>query len=208
MEKKFTLGVVLFEEFELLDVCGPLEIFGSLPKHFNIKLVAEHSGVVSSSQGPQLVINHTFCQEHAYDIILIPGVRGTRREVDNVTLLEWLKTKCLESQLVTSVCTGSALLAKTGMLDGKRATTNKAAFKWVTAQGEKVEWVPQARWVEDGKFFTSSGVSAGMDMSLALVSKLLGDEVANRVAIAMEYEWHRNPDWDPFAEIHGLVTEK
>ena len=208
MGNKFTLGVVLFEEFELLDVFGPLEIFGALPKHFNINLVAEHSGVVSSAQGPQSVIDHTFDQEYAYDILLIPGGRGTRREVDNLTLLEWLKTKGLKSQLVTSVCTGSALLAKTGILDGKRATTNKAAFKWVTTQGAKVEWVAQARWVEDGKFFTSSGVSAGMDMSLALVSNLLGDEVADRIAIRIEYEWHRDPNWDPFAKIHGLVTEE
>ena len=139
---------------------------------------------------------------------MIPGGRGTRKEVNNLKLLEWLKTTGLDSQLVTSVCTGSALLAKTGILDGKRATTNKAAFKWVTTQGLKVEWVPQARWVEDGKFFTSSGISAGMDMSLAIVSKLLGDEVANKVAIGIEYEWHRDANWDPFAKIHGLVPKE
>jgi transcriptional regulator GlxA family with amidase domain len=107
---------------------------------------------------------------------------------------------------VSSVCTGAALLARAGLLDGRRATSNKLSFKWVTEQGPAVEWIlRQARWVEDGKFATSSGVSAGIDMTLALIAKLAGAESAERIAIRMEYEWHRDPSWDPFAKIHGLV---
>jgi transcriptional regulator GlxA family with amidase domain len=86
-----------------------------------------------------------------------------------------------------------------------RATTNKRAFAWATSQGDKVNWEKEARWVEDGKFFTSSGVSAGMDMSLAVIGKLLGQETADQIAIWTEYEWHREAGWDPFAKIHGLV---
>ena len=99
----------------------------------------------------------------------------------------------------------SALLAKAGLLDGLQATTNKAAFDWVAGQGPNVKWVKKARWVRDGAYFTSSGVSAGMDMSLAAIAHLLGKETAEQVAIWAEYDWHQDPDWDPFAAIHGLV---
>jgi transcriptional regulator GlxA family with amidase domain len=89
-------------------------------------------------------------------------------------------------------------------LDGRRATTNKRAFVWVESQGPRVNWIKQARWVEDGKFATSSGVSAGIDMALALIARLVDAEAAERAATAMEYEWHRDSSWDPFAKIHGF----
>ena len=105
------------------------------------------------------------------DVMLVPGGIGTRREVNNTKLLEWLVRRAAEAEIVTSVCTGAALLARAGLLDGHRATTNKLSFKWVTEQGPAVEWIKQARWVEDGKFATSSGVSAGIDMTLALIAQ-------------------------------------
>ncbi|HUY37322.1 MAG TPA: hypothetical protein VMV13_00755, partial [Candidatus Binataceae bacterium] len=92
-----------------------------------------------------------------------------------------------------------------GLLDGRRATTNKFAFKWVAEQGPRVNWVKEARWVEDGKFATSSGVSAGIDMTLAIIAKRWDLATAERIATRMEYEWHRDAGWDPFAKIHGLV---
>jgi transcriptional regulator GlxA family with amidase domain len=97
------------------------------------------------------------------------------------------------------------LVAKTGLLDGHKATTNKLLFKFVTDQRQEVDWIPQARWVESGKFFTASGVSAGMDMSLALINKLYGLEAAEKAALHAEYDWHRDASWDPFAVKHGLV---
>ena len=106
---------------------------------------------------------------------------------------------------MTSVCTGSALLASAGLLENMKATTNKEAFAWTTSYGDKVNWQREARWVEDGKFFTSSGVSAGMDMSLALIARLLGQETAEKGANWAEYEWHKDANRDPFAKIHGLV---
>jgi transcriptional regulator GlxA family with amidase domain len=138
-------------------------------------------------------------------LILVPGGIGTRREIKNAPLLEWLRQRAAEAEIVTSVCTGAALLAHAGLLDGRRATTNKLAFKWVTEQGPAVDWVKQARWVEDGKFATSSGVAAGIDMTLALIARLSSAERAELIATRMEYEWHREPSWDPFAKIHGLV---
>ena len=96
------------------------------------------------------------------------------------------------------------MVAHAGLLDGRRATTNKLAFKWVTEQGPAVDWVKQARWVEDGKFATSSGVAAGIDMTLALIARLSSAERAELIATRMEYEWHRDAGWDPFAKIHQL----
>ena len=95
--------------------------------------------------------------------------------------------------------------ARAGLLDGRRATTNKAFFQWVADQGPRVTWVKVARWVDDGKFVTSSGVSAGIDMALHVISRTHGREVSENVARAMEYDWHTEADWDPFAKVWGLV---
>lgn len=205
MKTRLSIAAVLFQDFELLDVFGPLEMFGLLQENFELCLLAENGGTVASRQGPRSVVDQVFADDRQYDVLLVPGGHGTRRQVDNPVLLEWLRQQSAGAQFVTSVCTGSALLAKSGLLDGLRATTNKAAFEWVTSQGCKVQWQKQARWVEHGKYFTSSGVSAGIDMSLALIARILGQESADQVANWAEYEWHRDPDWDPFAEIHGLV---
>ena len=200
-----SIGVVLFNEFELLDVFGPLEMYGMAPENFEIHMVAERGGDVASKQGPRSVVEHEFGDGRQFDILLVPGGRGTRTEVENSNLLEWLRVQSLNAEYVTSVCTGSALLAKAGLLDGIRATTNKRAFAWATSQSDKVIWEKEARWVEDEKFFTSSGVSAGMDMSLAVIGKILGNETAEQIATWTEYEWHSDAGWDPFARIHGLV---
>lgn len=205
MKSTRSIGVVLFNEFELLDVFGPLEMYGMAPENFEIHMVAERGGDVASKQGPRSVVEHEFGDGRQFDILLVPGGRGTRTEVENSNLLEWLRVQSLNAEYVTSVCTGSALLAKAGLLDGIRATTNKRAFAWATSQSDKVIWEKEARWVEDEKFFTSSGVSAGMDMSLAVIGKILGNETAEQIATWTEYEWHSDAGWDPFARIHGLV---
>jgi transcriptional regulator GlxA family with amidase domain len=200
-----TVGVVLFPGFELLDVFGPLEAFGNLPGMFRVVLIAEQAGPVASAQGPRAVADHGFADCPHLDVFLVPGGIGTRDEAENPTLLRWLGRRAAEAEVVTSVCTGAALLARAGVLDGRRATTNKAFFQWVADQGPKVEWVRAARWVEDGKFATSSGVSAGIDMALAVIARLVGREVSENVARAMEYEWHTDATWDPFAKAWGLV---
>ena len=200
-----TVGVVLFPGFELLDVFGPLEAFGNLPGMFRVVLVAEEAGPVASAQGPRAVADHGFADCPKLDVMLVPGGIGTREEAENPTLLGWLGRRAGEAEVVTSVCTGAALLARAVVLDGRRATTNKAFFQWVADQGPKVEWVREARWVEDGKFATSSGVSAGIDMALAVIARLVGREVSDNVARAMEYEWHTDATWDPFAKAWGLV---
>jgi transcriptional regulator GlxA family with amidase domain len=196
---KRTVGVLLFEQFELLDVFGPLEMLGMLDEDFAIRLVSEQAREVASTQGPRSVIDDHFADDRAYDILLVPGGMGTRREVGNKLLLDWLARAAARAEIVTSVCTGSALLAKAGLLDGRRATTNKNAFDWVAGQGPAVQWQRKARWVEDGKFMTSSGVSAGTDMALALIARLHGTDRAREAAHWAEYVWNEDSTDDPFA---------
>ncbi len=205
MSSKRIVAAVLFHDFELLDVFGPLEMYGKLPDDFEIRLVTEKGGEVVSRQGPRSVSDDRFDEGREYDILLVPGGMGTRREVRNQILLEWISGQAKATEFVTSVCTGSAILARAGLLDGLRATTNKMAFEWATSQGPRVVWERKARWVEDGRFFTSSGVSAGMDMTLALIARILGQAAATEVATRTEYAWHEDPDWDPFAKVAGLV---
>ena len=199
------LGAVLFPGFELLDMFGPLELFGHLSGMIDIVTLAEQAGPVASAQQVRAIADRPFADAPDCDLLLIPGGIGTRAEVDNEAMLDFLRQRVPKAELTMTVCTGTALPARAGLLDGRRATTNKAVFQWVADQGPKVEWVRAARWVEDGPFFTSSGVSAGMDMSLAVIAKLLGQDIAEALAVGAEYDWHRDADWDPFAKVHGLV---
>jgi transcriptional regulator GlxA family with amidase domain len=196
---------LLFPGFEVLDVYGPLEMVGNLKGMIDIVTVAEHAGAVTSSQGPQTVASEGFATCPKLDLLLVPGGIGTRKEVANTDLLGWLAAAAAGAEIVASVCTGAGLLAKAGLLDGRRATTNKFAFSWVVEQGPRVRWVKQARWVDDGDRVTSSGVSAGMDMTLALIERLYGGELATTIEQRAEYQWHRDASWDPFAALYGLA---
>jgi len=191
------VGAVLFPDFELLDVYGPLEMFGML--RVRITMLAERAGKIKSHQGPCGVAEVSLADAGAFDVLLVPGGQGTREEVRNPAFLDLLRARAGEARFVASVCTGSALLAKAGILDGRKATSNKLAFDWVSAQGPNVTWIREARWVEDGKFFTSSGVSAGMDMSLGLIQRIFGRDASVQVARLAEYTWHEDKAADPFA---------
>jgi transcriptional regulator GlxA family with amidase domain len=194
-----TVGVVLFPEFELLDVFGPLEAFGHAKDWFRIVTVAEKAGPVASAQGPRAVADHGFADCPPLDILLVPGGMGTRREVDNATLVDWIARQARRAETTASVCTGAALLARAGVLDGRRATSNKRSFAWVVEQGPKVDWVRQARWVDDGSVITSSGVSAGIDMTLHLIGRIAGPALRDEIATRMEYEARNDSSHDPFA---------
>jgi transcriptional regulator GlxA family with amidase domain len=198
------VGAVLFEGFELLDFYGPLEMFGLLEGGARITVVAEKAGLVRSSAGPCGVAEATLAASGGFDVLLIPGGIGTRREMANPQFLAELKRLAEASRIVATVCTGSFLLARTGLLDGRKATSNKKVFQQVKNYAPKVEWIAQARWVEDGKCFTSSGVSAGMDMALAVIARLCGRETSLQIAGRAEYEWHEESSWDPFAAAAGL----
>ncbi|MFC3439873.1 DJ-1/PfpI family protein [Sphingobium rhizovicinum] len=202
---KKKLGMLLFDGFELLDVFGPLEMFGMLKDRVEILMIADKAGPVRSGAGPQAIADYGFAEAPKLDIVMIPGGIGTRREVGNAAFLESIRAIADATPQVATICTGSGLLAKTGLIDGVRATSNKMAWKWATAQGAKVAWVPQARWVEDGKYISSSGISAGTDMALGLIAKLYGKDMAHWVAHRTEYRWNEDAADDPFAAMNGLT---
>ena len=200
-----TLGALLFQGFEVLDLFGPLEMFGNMPGQIEVVTVAERAGPVRSAQGPRVQADHGLSDCPPLDLLLIPGGIGTRAEVENARLTSWLRERGGEVEVMMTVCTGTSLLAQAGLLDGRRATTNKMFFSWPETTWPAVHWVREARWVEDGKFWTPSGVSAGIDMALAVVARLADQQTADFLATATEYEWHRDAGWDRFAQVHGLV---
>lgn len=192
-----TLGILLYPKFELLDVYGPAEVFGSAGR-LKIVMVAQQAGPVTSAQGPKVLADYGFDDCPPLDLILVPGGFGTLAEVRNRTLLDWLQTRAEDAEIVMSVCSGSAILARAGLLDGRKATSNKQFFQMAVDNGPRVEWIPKARWVDDGNRVTSSGVSAGIDMSLAVIARLYDQKTADRIAEGIEYQWHRDADHDPF----------
>ncbi|MGI9325011.1 MAG: DJ-1/PfpI family protein [Pseudomonadales bacterium] len=194
------LAAILYNDFELLDLFGPLEMFGTLRDEIEIVMVAEQPGLVSSYQGPQAQAMVGFDSAPKCELLLLPGGLGTMAELGNEALLAYLRHASAGARQIMSVCSGSALLAKAGLLDGRRATSNKMFFDLARSQSNQVEWVESARWVDDDPFVTSSGVSAGTDMALAVIAKLYGEERAEMVARYTEYQWHRDADADPFAE--------
>ena len=216
--RQITLGVLLFPGFEMLDAYGPMEMWGSLkhaPTRFwgeesdrvGIRLVtvAAEKGAVASNQGPKTVADFGYADAPALDYLLVPGGIGVIPLLQDKATLNWLRAQAKNAKLVMSVCNGASLLAAAGLLDGRLATTNKMAFKASIAPGPKVRWVASARWVDNGNVVTSSGVSAGMDMTVAVIARLYGQPLSDWVAQITEYEPHRDPAWDPFAVKAGLV---
>ena len=192
------LTVLLFDDFETMDVFGPVEIFGRLTELFSVKFCSLDGGLISNRHGVSIPTEKLENLQDQIELFLIPGGYGTRKEVDNPELIKKITEVTQTCQYVLTVCTGTSLLAKTGLLDGRKATSNKKAFAWVVSTGPQVIWNERARWVVDGKFYTSSGVTAGMDMSLGFLEEHYGIELAERVAKDIEYVWIRDKDNDSF----------
>lgn len=202
------VAVVLFDGFTVLDAYGPIQAFGACRRlqpdgtHlycYEIFTLGEQPGSVRSGEGPASQVDHAFADAPPWDILLVPGGFGTRAAVKNEAFLNWLGLASERSMITTTVCTGSALLACTGRLDGRPATSNKIAWDWVVKQGPRVRWQRHARWVDDGDVLTSSGVSAGIDMALALIARLNGRDMAVAATRNMEYIWNEDASNDPFA---------
>jgi putative intracellular protease/amidase/methionine-rich copper-binding protein CopC len=175
-------------------------MWGYIPD-FNIVMIAEEAGPVMSTQGVATVAEYSFADAPELDIVMVPGGVGTLVQLENKRFIDYLVKVNENTEFTISVCTGSALLAKAGLLRGHRATANKRAFSLSSDQDKEVDWVVEARWVESGKFFTSSGVSAGTDMALGLISSIYGKHAADSLASSVEYEWHDDPTVDPFAQF-------
>lgn len=200
-----TLAAFVFPGFETLDYFGPMEMLGGLGEQTKIITVAQTLNPVASVHGQRIVPDRQISDGVDYDLLLIPGGDTALEEGKDDALLAWLRDASDRAERVMTVCTGSILLGMSGVLDGKRATTNKRDFTATVPLAPNVDWVKEARWVQDGKFYTSSGVSAGMDMALAVVADLFGMPMADRIALGCEYEWHKDATRDPFAHLAGLV---
>ena len=147
------------------------------------------------------------------DVLMIPGGQTWNflppvDKTGSKALLDWVRKMDKRVKLMTTVCTGSAILAATGLLDGRPAATNHQAFSWVTGYGPKVLWDNVSRWVDDGHYVTSAGVSAGTDMAFHLVDRLAGRAVAEAAAMAAEYDWHRDPQQPIFYPQQATVPDK
>ncbi len=200
-----TLAALVFPGFETLDYFGPIEMLGGYGQETEIITVAKGRDPVPSVHGQRIVIDKTIAEKADYDLLLIPGGDSALEVAKDEELMQWIRDVSANAERVMAVCTGTVLLGMTGVLDGRQATTNKMDFTATVPLAPNVGWVKEARWVQDGKFFTSSGVSAGMDMALAVMADLFGMEMADRIALGSEYEWHKDAGRDPFATSAGLV---
>jgi len=195
------VGILIFDGVEVLDFCGPFEVFsvarrlgehGDEQKLFNVRTIAEARRTVRCTGGllvePHLAIDDGDADTH-FDILVVPGGQGTRRERLNGPLLDWIAAQDRRTELTTSVCTGAFLLAERGILDGKAATTHWASVEWMREQYPQIAMRADTRYVDEGRVVTAAGISAGIDMSLHVVARLHGDEAARFTARRMEYEW-------------------
>jgi len=192
------VNVLLFADFETLDAFGPVEVLGRIAE-CRLRFVSTIGGIVKSSQGVA-VLTETLEDVDFSGILLVPGGQGTRQLINDNSFIEKLSDMALKSQYCLTVCTGSALLAKTNLLNGRKVTSNKRAFEWVKSVNSDVKWISHARWVVDGKFYTSSGVSAGIDMALGFIADRFGIKKATELAQSIEYIWNSNKEDDLFAK--------
>ena len=200
-----TMAALVFPGFQTLDYFGPIEILGGFRDEIEITTVAKGRDPVPSRHGQRIIIDKVLSEQSDYDLLFIPGGDSALEAAGDEDLMQWIRQTSANAELVMAVCTGTVLLGMTGVLDGRRATTNKLDFTKTVHLAPNVEWVKKARWVEDSKFFTSSGVSAGMDMALAVAASLFGPERAKEMAEGCEYDWHSDANWDPFAQAAGLI---
>jgi transcriptional regulator GlxA family with amidase domain len=201
MERK-RIGIVVFEDIEVLDFCGPFEVFAATrldearrreePSPFEVLIVAEKDAPVVTAGGMKVIPDHTFASCPRLDILVVPGGWGTRRERDNPAMLAWLRLQAPEVEILASVCTGAMLLGAAGLLDGRRATTHWRSLAWLRESVPAVTVVYDEHVVEDGHLFTSAGISAGIDLALKVVARYHGEAVARATARHMEYPYPDN----------------
>jgi len=191
---KRNVAVLIFNNVEVLDFCGPFEVFSvasNRGEDFNVFTVAEHDQPVLTIGGLSVNPSYTIHNSPKPNILLVPGGMGTRVEMYNEVLINWIHNISKESELVLSVCTGALMLAKANLLDGLTLTTHHMSFDLLRNVAPKsAEIVEGVRYVDNGRIILSAGISAGIDMSLYVVKKLLGAERAIATANRMEYEWN------------------
>jgi transcriptional regulator GlxA family with amidase domain len=193
------VGILIFPDVEVLDFCGPFEVFSVTrlneelrreePSPFEVLIVAEQAGTVRTTGGMKVTPDHTIDTCPPLDILVVPGGWGTRAEIKNARLVDWIKARAAQVETLTSVCTGSMLLGQAGLLDGRHATTHWRALPWMRDSFPAVTVEDKQHVVEDGHVLTSAGISAGIDMALKVVARYHGETVARNTARNMEYRY-------------------
>ncbi|TEA17959.1 Isonitrile hydratase [Colletotrichum sidae] len=212
-------GMIIARAFEMLDVFGPLDALGMLARSYQMNLyliadtmdpvtvqpVAAAMNAKNSSFFPSILPTHTFATAPKdIEVLMVPGGLWTRSPNLNATI-SYIRATYPSLRYLVSICTGASVVARAGILDGRRATTNKASWASTVVHGPNVTWVPKARWVVDGNVWTSSGISAGIDATLAFIEEVFGEADAVSIADLMEYDWHRDSTWDPYAEKFNVT---
>ena len=191
------VGILIFPEVEVLDFCGPFEVFSVTrldenrrleePSPYEVILVAEKKEPVVATGGLKVISDHALDDCPPLDLLVVPGGWGTRREMNNDRLIAWLSDTVRQTTMLTSVCTGSMLLGKTGLLDGKRATTHWLVLEEMRKLFPAVKVIDDEHVVDEGNVITSAGISAGIDMALRVVARHHGEALARATARFMEY---------------------
>jgi transcriptional regulator GlxA family with amidase domain len=192
--KKMTVGILLFDDVELLDFTGPYEVFSTTSfadsdePAFAVRTISQRGGTVNSRNGLQVIADEDFTGTPYLDILVVPGGRGAEKvEVKNPTLVDWIRSRFEQVQTLASVCTGAFLLAEAGLLSGLEATTHWKRIDILQTQYPDVRLLKDRAYVDSGKIVTSGGVAAGIAMSLHLVERYVGRKAAEETAKDMEY---------------------
>lgn len=220
--------MVLFPGFEALDAFGPLEVLNVLSEQTHLRLsllTSSNAPVSTSSPDPEAHRTGSICSQTIVptgtfkdfidiksasrspenmpdiDVLLVPGGAGTRFPETIDPVIEFIEKVFPSVKYVISICNGAGVLARAWILDGKKAITNKLLWESTTALRKEVHWVKEARWVADGNTWTASGVSAGIDVTLAFVRRFYGKDLASKISREIEYVWDSEDDGtkDPFA---------
>jgi transcriptional regulator GlxA family with amidase domain len=193
------IGILVFPDVEVLDFCGPFEVFSTTrlseprgredPCPFEVKVVAETTSPVTATGGLKVIPDHDFASCPPLDVLVVAGGWGTREQVNNPPVIEWIRKQASGARFVTSVCTGSFLLAQVGLLAGKPSTTHWHSLDRMQRAYPDVSVDRERQVVEAGNVLTSAGIAAGIDLALVVVAKLLGEPVARSTARHMEYPY-------------------
>ncbi len=217
MNKKIPLiiGILIFDDVEILDVAGPFEVFAATRLNeeqrlqqsspFNVYLIAEKNKQITAIGGLRLIPDVTISECPELDLLIIPGGWGTRKESKNKVLINWISNQfsTTNDRLIASVWTGSSLLGKAGLLDGRDATTHWRSFDFLQKSAPKTRILKNVRFTLTEPIFTSAGVSAGIDLSLRIVSLFFGTEIGQATARHMEYPY---PDSDQRWYTNNLLV--
>ncbi len=189
------VGILLFNEVEVLDFAGPFEVFSittlleSNEKPFVIKTISENGGMVMARNGLNVQTDYGFEDHPSFDIVIIPGGYGAEHiEINNPRVIKWIQDQKSKVELTTSVCTGALLLEKAGVLDGRKATTHWMDLDRLEEEFPEVSVQRHVKFVDEGSILTSGGISAGINLSFHMIARLHGKEVALKTAKQMEYD--------------------